>query len=202
MKILNIKKISDDIQLIDCGRFDDERGYFMETARFGQLFPDILDADIAQINESFSHKNVVRGLHFQSNPYMGKLVRVISGHIIDIVLDIRKGSPTYGMAHLVQLMDRADFVQWLWVPVGFAHGFIAVTDSKIEYLCTGEWNGKSEYSITPFDPDIDFIGDDIAVDVMQNMINRAIMSDKDHKGMTLKEWFSHPGAEDFLHGDM
>ena len=100
MKILGVKSLSvSDVKVINFGRFGDHRGYFTEHYRKSD-FESRLDLefmrgiDFTQCNESYSHQGTVRGLHFQWNPYMGKLVRPLTGHLIDMVLDIRKGSPT------------------------------------------------------------------------------------------------------------
>src|ERR1035437_7088261 len=104
MKIVNVKElILPGVKTITFGRFPDDRGYFSEIFRKSDLKknPDLSflkDIDFFQCNESFSKPDTVRGLHFQWNPYMGKLVRTVMGRMVDVVLDVRKGSPTFGKA--------------------------------------------------------------------------------------------------------
>ena len=204
MKILNVKDFENGLKLIDVGRFDDQRGYFMETFRKSQL-GEIIGKDlIVQGNESFSLPHVMRGLHFQSNPFMGKLVRTISGHMIDICLDIRKGSPTCGKAYLIDMPEPPDKLQWIWVPPGFAHGNMFIAPTRIEYLCTGEYTGKSEFCISPFAHDIEWIVDEdnlMQGKILEEFLNgQPIITDKDRDGMSLKDWAENPAAEEFTYG--
>src|SRR5258706_12985222 len=98
MKVISVKPLLiPDIKVIKFKRFTDHRGYFTEHYRKSD-FKDILDVNFVQYNESYSKSSTVRGLHFQWNPYMGKLVRTVYGRMLDTVLDIRKGSPTFGKA--------------------------------------------------------------------------------------------------------
>ncbi len=111
-----------------------------------------------QANESFSRAGTVRGLHFQWNPYMGKLVRTIRGHMIDVALDIRKGSPTYGqiVAYDMPVQGDEDFAEWIWLPPGFAHGNTFPQDTVIEYFCSGEYSPGNEAGISPVADDLDW----------------------------------------------
>src|SRR5690606_8308158 len=88
-----------------------------------------------QVNESYSRPGTVRGLHFQWNPYMGKLVRTVYGRMVDIALDIRKGSPTFGKALLYDMPSQPDqdYAEWIWIPPGFAHGNYFTAETVIEY---------------------------------------------------------------------
>ena len=115
------------VKLINFERFMDQRGFFTETFRVSdfvnnelKLFP----IGIMQSNESFSHKNVLRGLHFQWNPNMGKLVRTIAGHMVDLVLDLRQSSPTQGKIMAFDMPSKSSdgSSNWFWVTVGCAHG--------------------------------------------------------------------------------
>src|SRR5437870_5248818 len=127
---MNITKVFSlpipDVKIITYSRFTDKRGYFTEHFRRSKLsehaqLPFTKDFLIMQANESQSKKNTIRGLHFQWSPFMGKLVRTVVGHMIDIVLDIRLHSPTFGKALLFDMPKRDEGV-WIWAPPGFAHG--------------------------------------------------------------------------------
>ena len=127
--------------------FEDERGYFFESWS-QKAFLDIgLDLNFVQDNQSLSQKGVLRGLHFQNPPFaQGKLVRVIKGSVIDVAVDIRKDSITYGQYFSIELSEKNNKV--FWIPAGFAHGFVALEDDTIfSYKCTEVYNKKSEESI-------------------------------------------------------
>ncbi len=132
--------------------FADERGHFFESYS-RQFFVDQgVDFDFLQDNQSLSHKNTLRGLHFQAPPFdQGKLVRVSRGKVIDIIVDIRKSSPTFGQNISVELSDT-NFKQ-LWVPPGFAHGFSVLEDFTIfQYKCTKYYEKSSEGGLHFNDP--------------------------------------------------
>ena len=134
--------------------FEDDRGYFFESWS-RNLFKDIgLDIDFVQDNQSLSQKGVLRGLHFQNPPYeQGKLVHVIKGSVMDIALDIRKKSPTYGHHFSVILSDENKKI--FWVPPGFAHGFVALeSDTIVTYKCTNFYNKDAEGTILWNDSDL------------------------------------------------
>lgn len=139
--------------VIKTQKYFDERGYFFESFHKKQ-FEDFIGEKIefVQENESESAKNVVRGLHFQNPPYgQGKLVRVSSGKVLDVVVDIRKKSPTYGKHFSIELSHENG--QQLWIPQGFAHGFISLDDKSIlTYKCTNYYNKESEGAILWNDP--------------------------------------------------
>jgi len=128
--------------------FKDDRGLFFESFNLKQ-FEDIVGEKInfVQDNLSVSKLNVLRGLHFQKPPHsQGKLVRVLKGEVIDIAVDIRKGSPTYGQ-HVSVLLSEENG-KMFWVPPGFAHGFSALTNDVVfSYKCTDYYNSESEDSI-------------------------------------------------------
>ncbi len=196
MKITKVKDYDNGIKLIDVERFEDSRGWFMETFRESQAgIPSIVQA-----NQSYSRPHVMRGLHFQSKPYMGKLVRTINGHMIDIALDVRIGSPTFGEATLVDMPELPNKVQWLWVPAGFAHGNMFLTPTNIEYLCTGEYNGESEFCISPYDMDIKVVEGSNAVFEYFRKDPMAIITDKDRNGLSLKAWSDSDHAREFIYG--
>lgn len=124
--------------------FTDERGYFYESYN-QQVFTSLgIDAQFVQDNQSLSQTGVVRGLHFQAPPFaQGKLVRVIQGAVLDVAVDIRKDSPTYGKHHSVLLTGQNK--KMFWVPPGFAHGFATLKDETIfTYKCSGVYNKESE----------------------------------------------------------
>jgi len=134
--------------------FKDERGYFFESYNETNYSSAGLNFKFVQDNESCSSKNVLRGLHFQNPPFaQGKLVRVIKGSVIDIAVDIRKNSPTYGEHIKVELSE--DNKYQFWIPPGFAHGFLSLSDETIfTYKCTNVYNKESEGGIIWNDPDL------------------------------------------------
>ena len=134
--------------------FEDDRGHFFESWR-NDSFKNIgLDLNFVQDNQSLSHKGVLRGLHFQNPPFaQGKLVRVIKGAVVDVAVDIRKNSPTYGQYFSVELSEENKIV--FWIPPGFAHGFVTLKDDTIfTYKCTGVYNKESEGAIIWNDEDL------------------------------------------------
>ena len=134
--------------------FEDERGYFFESFNHEKMLAAGLDLHFVKDNESMSKKGVVRGLHFQAPPYdQGKLVRVMRGSVLDVAVDIRKGSPTYGKCEPVVLTGKN---KWMfWIPSGFAHGFATLEDDTVFfYKCTNVYNKASEGSIRWDDPDL------------------------------------------------
>ena len=141
--------------IVDPQVFEDDRGYFFESFN-ERKFSEILGIDIkfVQDNESFSSEGVVRGLHFQNPPFaQGKLVRVIHGSALDVVVDIRKKSETYGKHYSVELSSTNK--RMLWIPPGFAHGFLSKeNDTIFSYKCTDFYNPESEASILWNDPDL------------------------------------------------
>ena len=135
---MNISKIEtfpiQGVKKILFNRFKDNRGYFTETFRTSDFINNhlkLFSNGILQSNESFSYKNVLRGLHFQWNPNMGKLVRTISGHMVDLVLDLRHGSPSLGniMAFDMPANSTEGSSSWIWVPEGCAHGNFFLEDT-------------------------------------------------------------------------
>src|ERR1043166_2082030 len=164
MKILELKTLRiPEIKVLRFARFTDERGYFTETYRksdFDQISDcrSLQEATFVQCSESYSRAGTIRGLHFQWNPYMGKLVRTVLGHMVDLVLDIRLDSPTFGhiVAYDMPADPTANFAEWIWIPPGFAHGNFFTEHSQIEYLCSGSYNGNCESGISPLSEDIDW----------------------------------------------
>jgi dTDP-4-dehydrorhamnose 3,5-epimerase len=148
--------------------FKDERGYFFESYN-EETFRNLgIDARFVQDNQSFSIAGAVRGLHFQAPPYQqGKLVRVILGKALDIVVDIRKDSSTYGQAVSVEL--SAEDHKLVYIPPGFAHGFSVQEDCVFQYKCTNLYNKNSEMGINPMDPTLQ----------IDWQVSNAIVSEKD-----------------------
>lgn len=134
--------------------FADERGYFYESFNEAAFKSNHLETGFVQDNQSLSKKGTLRGLHFQNPPYaQGKLVRVVSGAVIDVAVDIRKKSPTYGKHLLVTLTGENKLM--LWIPPGFAHGFITLEDDTLFlYKCTNLYNKASESGIIWNDADL------------------------------------------------
>ncbi|MBX7205185.1 MAG: dTDP-4-dehydrorhamnose 3,5-epimerase [Bacteroidia bacterium] len=134
--------------------FTDARGYFFESYSEKLFKQHGIDAHFVQDNQSLSQKGALRGLHFQAPPYeQGKLVRVIKGAVLDVVVDIRKNSPTYGEHFSLELSEK-NFLM-LWVPPGFAHGFATIeNDTIFVYKCTNLYHKESEGGIKWNDPDL------------------------------------------------
>ncbi len=156
--------------------FSDERGYFFETYNV-QQYQRIIPEAFVQDNESYSIKNVLRGLHFQLPPYaQGKLVRVVSGEVLDVAVDIRLDSPTFGQTTSEIL--SAENKRQLWIPPGLAHGFIVRSDAAVvSYKCTALYEPTSEGILRWDDPDV-------AIDWG---VTQPIVSEKDTTGMSLGE---------------
>jgi dTDP-4-dehydrorhamnose 3,5-epimerase len=169
--------------------FEDERGFFLEAYRADQFKEAGLPYEFLQDNHSGSVKGVLRGLHFQWSPPMGKLMRVTRGEAFLVAVDIRKGSPTLGQwfGTVVSAKDRRQ----VWAPAGFARGFCVLSDyAEIQYKCTGIYNNKAESGILWNDPEI---GIEWPVPIPD-----PILSDKDCKAQTLAEWLNSPESDNFL----
>jgi dTDP-4-dehydrorhamnose 3,5-epimerase len=166
--------------------FGDDRGFFMETYRADQFREMGLPWEFPQDNHSRSAKGVLRGLHFQWDPPMGKLMRVTSGAAFLVAVDIRKGSPTLGRWFGIEV--SAENKKQVWAPYGFARGFCALTDGcEVQYKCTGTYNSKAESGIYFADPEI---GIKWPIDPAQ-----AATSEKDSKAQSLAEWLASPLSE-------
>ena len=157
--------------------FSDERGFFMESYKESEFKANGINFEFKQDNHSKSSKNVLRGLHYQLEPYaQGKLVRVITGKIFDVAVDIRKGSPTFGKWVSAELSE--DNKKMLWIPPGFAHGFLSLEDNtNVLYKSTNEYNKESERGILWNDPEID----------IKWPFDNPVLSDKDKKHPILKD---------------
>jgi len=163
-----------DVKIIEPKVFGDTRGFFYESfnrRRFQELTG--LDVDFVQDNHSKSGIGVLRGLHYQIRQQQGKLVRVVSGKVFDVVVDIRKSSDTFG--HWVGEILSADNYRQIWVPPGFAHGFVVLADdTEFLYKTTGYYAPEHERTIQWDDPDL-------AIDwPIEDLSPR--LSDKDQQG--------------------
>jgi dTDP-4-dehydrorhamnose 3,5-epimerase len=186
----------------------DARGFFTEPFRKSDLakhprLEALADVEFVQTNESSSKAGVIRGLHFQWNPFMGKLVRTVVGHMVDLVLDIRVGSPTRGKIIAHDMPARADdsYAEWIWVPPGFAHGNFFLEPTYIEYFCTGEYSPGCEAGISPLAADLDWSLCQRRLKEMfdQTAARSPILSDKDRAGLTFGQWSQDPRSAEFLY---
>jgi dTDP-4-dehydrorhamnose 3,5-epimerase len=167
--------------------FQDERGFFMETYREDQFLAHGLPTHFVQDNHSKSVRGVVRGLHFQWEPPMGKLMRVSQGSAFLVAVDVRKGSPTLGKWFGVEA--SAENRRQVWAPAGFARGFCVLSEvAEIQYKCTGIYNNKGESGVLWNDPEIG-IDWPVKKDV--------VLSEKDRQAQTLAQWLSRPESANF-----
>lgn len=165
--------------LVEPAVFEDNRGYFMETYNENDFKDAGYDLTFVQDNQSKSSKGVLRGLHLQVNYPQGKLVRVIKGEVFDVGVDLRKDSDTYGEWFGAILSD--DNKKQLFIPEGFAHGFLVLSDeAEFVYKCTEFYHGDDEGGIKWDDSDI-------GIDWPLDDIDEIILSDKDKEWKTLKE---------------
>jgi dTDP-4-dehydrorhamnose 3,5-epimerase len=168
--------------------FEDARGYFMETYREDQFREMGLPESFAQDNQSYSRKGVVRGLHFQWDPPMGKLMRVTHGAAFLVAVDLRLGSPTLG--RWVGIEATAENRKQVWAPASFARGFCALTDDvEVQYKCTGTYNAKTESAIRWDDPGIG----------IEWPLRDVLISEKDRDAQTLAQWLASPNARHFTY---
>jgi dTDP-4-dehydrorhamnose 3,5-epimerase len=207
MKIIEVKSLAiPAIKVIRFARFADFRGYFTESFRksdFAAQLSFMNGVEFLQFNESFSRPNVVRGLHFQWNPFMGKLVRTVQGRMVDLFLDIRKGSPNYGKAaaYDITCSSGKDYAEWIWIPPGFAHGNYFTQETTIEYVCSGEYSQGCEAGISPVSADIDWSLCDPTLKAEFDAIvaNAPIITDKDKYALSLTVWAADERSNHFLY---
>jgi len=176
-----IKTKIPDLLILKPNIFKDDRGYFFESYNKELFLSKGIDQNFVQDNESKSMAGVLRGLHFQSPPYaQGKLVRVMKGAVLDVAVDLRKSSPTYGQWESIELSEDNKFMYW--VPPGMAHGFVTLEDNTVFfYKCTNVYNKASEGSILWNDPDLN-------IDWGKNI--KPILSAKDEIGPLFKDFNS------------
>ena len=176
----------DDVAVVASEVFEDERGFFMEVYRADQYKALGLPTEFVQDNHSRSKQGVVRGLHFQWDPPMGKLMRVTYGSAFLIAVDIRKGSPTLGQWFGVEVSAKDK--KQVWAPAGFARGFCVVSDfAEVQYKCTGIYNPKCESGIRWNDPKIG----------IHWPVKEPELSGKDRQAQTLDEWLASPASNHF-----
>jgi len=177
-----------DIAVVVPDAFQDSRGFFMETFREDQFRSLGLPHVFVQDNHSRSSKGVLRGLHFQWEPPMGKLMRVTLGSAFLVAVDIRKGSPTLGKWFGIEV--SAENRRQVWAPAGFARGFCVLSDSaEIQYKCTGLYNNKAESGIRWDDPEIG----------IKWPLTEVQLSEKDRKAQTLAQWLESPDSNNFVY---
>lgn len=175
-----IKTKIDGLVIIKPTVFSDARGYFFETYQSDTYRSAGIESDFVQDNESRSIKGVLRGLHFQTNKPQGKLVRVICGIVYDVAVDLRGSSATYGKWESVILSDENK--KMFYIPPGFAHGFLVLSDEAIfSYKCTELYDASSDSGIYYNDPDI-------AVKWPTRYVGELKLSEKDKHLMALKEF--------------
>lgn len=142
-----------DVVLVEPKVFGDERGFMMESWNQRDFVNNGIDCNFVQDNHSCSSKGVLRGLHFQAKQIQGKLVRVTAGSVYDVVVDIRENSPTVG-AYVAEILSAGN-KKMLWIPPGFAHGFLTLEDkTEFLYKCTDFYAPEHEKSILWNDPDL------------------------------------------------
>ena len=186
MQIQINKTDIEDLLIVKPKVFEDKRGFFSEIYRKDQFKKLGLPHDFVQLNHSRSEKNVLRGLHFQWQPPMGKLMRVTYGVAYLVAVDIRRDSPTLGKA--VGFEVSADNKLNIWAPAGFARGFCVLSKfAEIQYLTTGIYNSTFESGILWNDPKI---GIDWPV-------KNPILSEKDKNAQTLKQWLEKEESHHF-----
>jgi dTDP-4-dehydrorhamnose 3,5-epimerase len=211
LKILDVNQLKiPEINVIKFARFCDQRGYFTEHFRESDFQNNPLTAfmkgvQFVQTNESYSKAKTIRGLHFQWNPYMGKLVRTLYGHMVDLILDIRRGSPTFGkiIAYDMPSAIARDFNEWIWVPPGFAHGNVFLEDTLIEYFCSGEYSPGYEAGISPLAEDIDWslCERDLKEVVFEVASSTPLITDKDRNGLSVCAWERDERSNNFIYAE-
>lgn len=168
-----------DLKVIEPRVFSDDRGYFLETWNAQTFAQAGLNWTFVQDNQSKSHRHVLRGLHYQIQSPQAKLVRVVTGAIFDVAVDLRRGSPTFGRWAGVELSETNH--RMMLIPVGFAHGFLSLTDEmQLVYKCTDFYVAPHERTIMWNDPDL-------AIAWPLAAGEQPIVSSKDAMGRSLKE---------------
>lgn len=165
--------------LINIKKYTDKRGDFYESYKSSSL-PHLF---FVQDNHSVSKKNVIRGMHYQWDKPMDKLVRCSSGTVMDVIIDIRHKSKDYGKIYYYELSEQN--MNQLFIPAGFAHGFIALSDiAHVQYKCTAEYNKDAEAGINPLDKQLNI---NWGID-----IKNAILSEKDLKSISFSDYKAQP----------
>jgi len=168
-----------DLKIIEPAVFSDERGYFLETWNSQAFHKAGLNWTFVQDNQSKSRRNVLRGMHYQIQSPQAKLVRVVTGAIFDVAVDLRRGSPTFGQWAGAELTETNH--RMMWVPTGFAHGFLTLMDdTQLVYKCTDFYASQYERTIMWNDPDL-------AISWPLPVGQKPLVSPKDAAGRPLKE---------------
>lgn len=166
------------ILITNISKFRDTRGVFYESYKKSHLVRNGIEADFVQDNQSESHAGTVRGLHYQWDKPMGKLVRVSKGEILDVIVNIRADSSDFGQVSYFYLSESN--LHQLWVPPGFAHGFAALSDCTVHYKCSSEYNKSGEGSINPLD---------LSLKINWNIdYNKMLLSYKDKAAQSFEEY--------------
>jgi dTDP-4-dehydrorhamnose 3,5-epimerase len=179
--MMDVKRVEIEGLLVITPRvFSDERGYFFESYQKKVLNEHGIDTDFLQDNESCSAEGVLRGLHFQAPPYdQGKLVRVVKGKVLDVAVDLRRNSATYGQHFSIELSGENKLL--FWIPPGFAHGFISKEkDTIFTYKCTQLYHKDSERCLLWDDPTLN----------IQWGHTHPIVSEKDREGSLFENFVS------------
>ncbi|MDT3719823.1 dTDP-4-dehydrorhamnose 3,5-epimerase [Pseudomonas oryzihabitans] len=168
-----------DVKLIEPKVFGDDRGFFLESFQAERYAEQAgITLPFVQDNHSRSARNVLRGLHFQRNKPQGKLVRVVRGEVLDVAVDIRRGSPTFGNV-VAEILSEENKRQ-LWIPPGLAHGFVVLSETAdFEYKCTDYYDPSDEGSLIWNDPDLN----------IDWRVTDPILSAKDAQGLRLAELY-------------
>ena len=174
-----IKTPIEGVVIIEPKRFGDARGYFAETFKLEEFSREVSSVPFVQDNESFSSRGVLRGLHFQKGEYsQAKLVRVSRGAVLDVAVDLRGGSPTFG--HHVAVELTADNMRQLYIPRGFAHGFVVLSDvAQFQYKVDNVYAPQAEATLSFNDPEL---GIDWRLEA-----DELLLSEKDLRGLSLSQ---------------
>ncbi|MEK7131173.1 MAG: dTDP-4-dehydrorhamnose 3,5-epimerase family protein [Patescibacteria group bacterium] len=209
MNVIQTKQLAiPGVKVIRFGRFLDARGYFTETLRQSDIAKHkdlefIKDINFVQFNENYVKAGVLKGLHFQWQPPLGKLLRTISGHMVDMILDIRKNSPTEGKIILYDMPSalERDFGEWLWLPSGIAHGSFFLENSVLEYFFSADYNLNSEAGISPLSADLDWSLCDAGLKEKFDKLKSEnfLINTKDKEGFSLSEWSRDIRSENFTY---
>jgi dTDP-4-dehydrorhamnose 3,5-epimerase len=176
-----------DVVLLEHEKFEDDRGYFMEVYKRDDFRDLGLPELFPQLNESRSARNVIRGLHFQWEPPMGKLMRVAEGAAFLVAVDMRHDSPTLGR-WIAETISAEDTRQ-VWAPAGFARGVCALADNtRVQYFCSSTYNGIAESGIRWNDPEIGIVWP----------VSNPLVSAKDQRAQTLREWLARSESKKFF----
>jgi len=168
-----------EVKILEPQVHGDERGFFMETFRDNWFREQVADVSFVQDNHSRSRRGILRGLHYQEQQPQGKLVRVVVGEVFDVAVDLRRLSPCFGRWFGCYL--NAQDKRQLWVPPGFAHGFLVTSDyAEFLYKCTDYYHPESEQTLAWDDPDL-------AIEWPLDRVGEVILSEKDQKGLAFSD---------------